>query len=93
MIVSKPSDRLIVALDFPEVAQARALVATLGDSVSFYKIGLELAYGGTSADNGFALADELAAKGKKIFLDLKLTTFPIRCSARRRRSRAGASIS
>ncbi|MGP8231366.1 MAG: orotidine-5'-phosphate decarboxylase [Methylovirgula sp.] len=76
MSVAKPSDRLIVALDFPEVAQARALVATLGDSVSFYKIGLELAYGGTSADNGFALADELAAKGKKIFLDLKLHDIP-----------------
>ncbi len=76
MIVSKPSDRLIVALDFPEVAQARALVATLGDRVSFYKIGLELAYGGTAADNGFALADELAAKGKKIFLDLKLHDIP-----------------
>ncbi|MDR3407482.1 MAG: orotidine-5'-phosphate decarboxylase [Methylovirgula sp.] len=76
MIVSKPSDRLIVALDFPEVAQARALVATLGDRVSFYKIGLELAYGGTAADNGFALADELAAQGKKIFLDLKLHDIP-----------------
>ena len=76
MSVAKPSDRLIVALDFPEVAQARALVATLGDSVSFYKIGMELAYGGTSADNGFALADELRAKGKKIFLDLKLHDIP-----------------
>jgi len=76
MSVAKPSDRLIVALDFPEVAQARALVATLGDSVSFYKIGMELAYGGTSADNGFALADELRAQGKKIFLDLKLHDIP-----------------
>ena len=72
MSVRKPSERLIVALDFPEVAQARALVARLGDSVAFYKIGMELAYGGTSADNGFALADELAGKGKKVFLDLKL---------------------
>jgi orotidine-5'-phosphate decarboxylase len=70
--VRKPSERLIVALDFPEIAQARALVARLGDSVAFYKIGMELAYGGTSADNGFALADELAGKGKKVFLDLKL---------------------
>ena len=58
MSAVKASDRLIVALDFPEVAQARALVATLGDSVSFYKIGMELAYGG----EGFALADELAAE-------------------------------
>lgn len=64
----KPSDRLIVALDLPDVAKARALVATLGDSVSFYKIGMELAYSG----EGFAFADELAQRGKKIFLDLKL---------------------
>jgi orotidine-5'-phosphate decarboxylase len=70
--VIKASDRLIVALDLPDVAQARALVATLGDSVSFYKIGMELAYGG----EGFALADELAARGKKIFLDLKLHDIP-----------------
>ncbi len=64
MSVVKASDRLIVALDFSDVAQARALVATLGDSVSFYKIGMELAYGGT-ADNGFALADELAREGQE----------------------------
>jgi orotidine-5'-phosphate decarboxylase len=76
MSAVKPSDRLIVALDFSDVAQARALVATLGDSVSFYKIGMELAYGGTSADNGFALGDELRRKGKKIFLDLKLHDIP-----------------
>jgi orotidine-5'-phosphate decarboxylase len=76
MSVVKPSDRLIVALDFPEIAAARALVARLGDSVSFYKIGMELAYGGTAADNGFALADELAGRGKKVFLDLKLHDIP-----------------
>ena len=68
----KPSDRLIVALDVPEVAAARALVTRLGDSVSFYKIGMELAYGG----EGFALAEDLAAQGKKIFLDLKLHDIP-----------------
>jgi len=67
-----PSDRLILALDLPDVARARALVATLGDSVAFYKIGMELAYSG----EGFALADELAARGKKIFLDLKLHDIP-----------------
>jgi orotidine-5'-phosphate decarboxylase len=76
MSVVKPSERLIVALDFSEIAAARALVARLGDSVSFYKIGMELAYGGTAADNGFALADELAGRGKKVFLDLKLHDIP-----------------
>lgn len=60
-------DRLIVALDVESVAAARALIATLGDAVSFYKIGLELAYGG-----GLPLARELKDAGKRVFLDLKL---------------------
>lgn len=47
------------------------MVATLGDSVSFYKIGLELAYGG-----GLDLARQLIADGKKVFLDLKLHDIP-----------------
>ena len=72
MSAIKPSDRVILALDLPDVAQARALVTTLGDSVSFYKVGMELAYSG----DGFAFADELAARGKKIFLDLKLHDIP-----------------
>ena len=60
-------DRLIVALDVESVDAARALVATLGDAVSFYKIGMELAYAG-----GLALAAELKRGGKRVFLDLKL---------------------
>jgi hypothetical protein len=60
-------DRLIVALDVDSVETARALVARLGDSVSFYKIGMELAYGG-----GLPLVEELKAGGKKVFVDLKL---------------------
>lgn len=64
-------DRLIVALDVPSVAEARALVDALGDSVGFYKIGLELAYGG-----GLDLARALADEGKKVFLDLKLHDIP-----------------
>lgn len=60
-------DRLIVALDFETVEEARALVATLGETVSFYKIGMELAYGG-----GLALAHELKDAGKRVFIDLKL---------------------
>lgn len=57
------SDRLIVALDLADPAAARALVDRLGQSVNFYKIGLEIAYAG--GPGGLALADELSARGKK----------------------------
>jgi orotidine-5'-phosphate decarboxylase len=66
-----PRDRLIVALDTPDVRQARRLVETIGDSAVFYKIGMELAYGG-----GLPLVSELAAAGKQVFLDLKLHDIP-----------------
>lgn len=59
-------DKLIVALDFPAYDDARALVETLGDTVSFYKIGLELLF-----SDGLALALELKNDGKRIFLDMK----------------------
>jgi orotidine-5'-phosphate decarboxylase len=62
-----PKDRLIVALDLPGVAEAEAMIARLGDSVSFYKIGYQLAYAG-----GLPLAAQLAKSGKKVFLDLKM---------------------
>jgi orotidine-5'-phosphate decarboxylase len=60
--------RLIVPLDFPSVEEARAVVAQLGDAVSFYKVGLELFAGG----GGMAFAAELKAQGKQMFLDWKL---------------------
>ncbi|MFC0284574.1 orotidine-5'-phosphate decarboxylase [Camelimonas abortus] len=60
-------DRLIVALDVPDVAAARAMTRRLGDAVTFYKIGMELAYGG-----GLPLVGELAAEGRQVFVDLKL---------------------
>jgi orotidine-5'-phosphate decarboxylase len=63
----KPRDRLIVALDLPSVEAARAAVARLGDAVSFYKIGYQLAYAG-----GLAYVPVLADAGKRVFLDLKL---------------------
>jgi orotidine-5'-phosphate decarboxylase len=66
-----PRDRLIVALDIPDVDEARRLVETLGETVVFYKIGMELAYGG-----GLPLVSELAAAGKHVFLDLKLHDIP-----------------
>ncbi|QOZ22341.1 orotidine-5'-phosphate decarboxylase [Bradyrhizobium sp. CCBAU 51753] len=62
-----PRDRLIVALDLPSVAAAEAMIDRLGDSVSFYKIGYQLGYAG-----GLPLAKQLAGRGKKVFLDLKL---------------------
>jgi orotidine-5'-phosphate decarboxylase len=60
-------ERLIVALDVPSVALAEAMVARLGDSVWFYKIGYQLAFAG-----GLPFAAGLIAGGKQVFLDLKL---------------------
>jgi orotidine-5'-phosphate decarboxylase len=62
-----PRDRVIVPLDLPSVAAAEAMVARLGDSVTFYKIGYQLAYAG-----GLPLVSQLVKSGKKVFLDLKL---------------------
>ncbi|WP_312795289.1 orotidine-5'-phosphate decarboxylase [Tianweitania sp.] len=60
-------DRLIVGLDVPELAIASAVISELGDTVSFYKIGYQLAFAG-----GLDLARELVQNGKQVFLDLKL---------------------
>lgn len=61
-------DRLIVAMDVPNALQGLKLAETLGDTVSFYKIGLGMLTGG-----GLALANELKSEhGKRIFLDMKL---------------------
>ena len=61
-------DRLIVALDVPNALEGLQLTEKLGDSVSFYKIGLGMLTGG-----GLALANELKQEhGKRIFLDMKL---------------------
>ncbi|MEH6665941.1 MAG: orotidine-5'-phosphate decarboxylase [Brevundimonas sp.] len=59
--------RLICALDYPATDEARALTARLGEAVSFYKIGLQL-----FATDGMALARDLKADGKQVFLDWKL---------------------
>jgi len=63
--------RLIVPLDVPTADEARALVAGIGEAVSFYKVGLEL-----FATDGMALARELKAQGKQVFLDWKLHDIP-----------------
>ncbi|MDT7950791.1 MAG: orotidine-5'-phosphate decarboxylase [Acetobacteraceae bacterium] len=62
------SGRLIVALDVPTLEEARALVARLGDAVSFYKIGMWLLFQRGVDD----LIDGLAASGKQVFLDYKM---------------------
>ena len=65
---STADDRLIVALDVPNLLQGMELVQSLGDTVNFYKIGLGMLTGG-----GLALANELKQEhGKRIFLDMKL---------------------
>ncbi len=60
-------DRLIVGLDLPDAPAARALAQTLGDAVSFYKIGL-----GLLATGGLDLARQMKGQGKRVFLDMKL---------------------
>lgn len=60
-------NRLIVALDVPTVAEAQSVVDALGDTVSFYKIGYQLAFVG-----GLDLARQLKAAGSQVFLDMKL---------------------
>jgi orotidine-5'-phosphate decarboxylase len=63
----EPRERLIVALDVSSVEAAAAIVARLGATVSFYKIGYQLAYAG-----GLDYARTLTDSGKRVFLDLKL---------------------
>jgi orotidine-5'-phosphate decarboxylase len=60
-------DRMIVALDLAGVEEATEFVATLGDAASFYKIGMQLAFGG-----GLPLIAALRDEGKRVFLDMKL---------------------
>ncbi|KQR77990.1 orotidine 5'-phosphate decarboxylase [Rhizobium sp. Leaf384] len=60
-------DRLIIGLDVPTVAEAQGIVDAVGDEGRFYKIGYQLIFAG-----GLEFARDLAASGKKIFLDMKL---------------------
>lgn len=66
------TERLIFALDLPDLDQARRLIHQLGDHVKFYKLGLELFLSGSY----FELADELKQAGKRVFADLKLFDIP-----------------
>ena len=82
-------ERLIFALDVPDVATAKKLVGTLGDAVSFYKLGLELA---TSA-HYFELLTWLVERGNKVFADWKLYDIPATVNAAvRQLAGSGASF-
>ena len=65
-------ERLIFALDVPTLSEAQSLIETLGDSVEFYKLGLELFLSG----HYFELLTDLKSRGKKVFVDLKLFDIP-----------------
>jgi len=82
-------ERLIFALDVPDLPGAKQLVARLGDAVVFYKIGLELA----TSPHYFELLRWLIDRDKKVFTDLKLYDIPATVGAAvRQLSRSGASF-
>jgi len=74
-ISTKPipsNERLIMALDFPSIPEAQAMAEELGDSVVFYKVGMEIFMSG----DYFAFIEWLKSKNKKIFVDLKFFDIP-----------------
>ncbi|MDX1561584.1 MAG: orotidine-5'-phosphate decarboxylase [Gammaproteobacteria bacterium] len=82
-------ERLIVALDVPDIAKAKALVERLDDTVTFYKLGLELAASGRY----FELLDWLLARDKRVFADWKLYDIPATVAAAvRQLAGCGASL-
>lgn len=66
-----PRQRLIVALDVPSAAAAREIVAAVGDSAFFYKVGMQL-----YTAEGPSVVRELVAAGRRVFLDLKYHDIP-----------------
>jgi orotidine-5'-phosphate decarboxylase len=83
-----PKDRLAVALDFPDIHQALALVDSLGDTCRWFKVGMELYY---AAGNSFV--QDLRNRGFDVFLDLKLHDIPNTVAgAVRSATQAGASL-
>ena len=75
LISTKPiptRDRLIMALDVPSISEAQALVKELGDSVVFYKVGMELFMAG----DYFGFIEWLKQRDKKVFVDLKFFDVP-----------------
>jgi orotidine-5'-phosphate decarboxylase len=80
------AERLILALDVASAEEAKSLVQRLGDSVTFYKLGLEL----FMADGVFGLIDWLSRERKKVFVDLKFFDIPetVRAAVRGLRKRS-----
>ena len=70
-------ERLIFAMDVPNADAARRLADTLGDSVSFYKLGLEIFMSG----GAFELLDWMVGRGKRVFVDLKFFDVPATIAA------------
>jgi orotidine-5'-phosphate decarboxylase len=82
-------ERLIFALDVPDLSGAKKLVGQLGDSIVFYKIGIELA----TSRHYFELLDWLLVRDKKVFADLKLHDIPATVTAAvRQLARCGATF-
>lgn len=71
MMASMTTNPIIVALDFGDAQDARELISRLGDTVDFYKVGMEL-----YAAAGMSFVRELSKSGKQVFLDLKLYDIP-----------------
>lgn len=69
--MASPKDQLIVALDVPTAVDAQEVVYELGDSISFYKVGLQL-----FTAEGPKIVSELVNSGRQVFLDLKLHDIP-----------------
>lgn len=72
MIEFGPRERLIFALDVPHAGAARRWIDQLGDSIAFYKLGMELLASG----DYFRVLGELAERGKRVFVDLKFHDVP-----------------
>src|SRR5262245_39096910 len=72
-VIIDPRARRSVALDVLSVSEGQAMVANLGDSVVFYKIGYQLGFSvGDATPSGIELAKLLVGEGKQVFLDMKL---------------------
>jgi len=81
-------ERLIVALDVPSAVAAKKIVAAVGDSVLFYKVGMQL-----YTAEGPTIVRDLIASGRQVFLDLKYHDIPNTVgSALREASRLGVRM-
>ncbi|MCL5292650.1 MAG: orotidine-5'-phosphate decarboxylase [Actinobacteria bacterium] len=84
----KIEERLIVALDFDSASDALAMVGSLGETISFYKVGLQLFLAG-----GMGIVQVLKQRGKRVFLDLKFHDIPSQvASSCREAVRLGADM-